>query len=117
MNKSILTRLLCGLLTVIMLVGSMSTAIFAAETDSTANEEMSEDAVEKDTTSLESIREILDTLAYNEYYAALEDTTKGTDKVVVNLAEAFVSSKGTKAGSQRKSSLCFSKFAHFVFSL
>ncbi len=101
MTKSIITRLLCGLLTVIMLVGTMTTAIFAAETDSTANGNKNQGAVDKNTSSLESIKEILDTLAYSEYYAALEDTTKGKASFIVNLAQAFIGSKGTDESTEQ----------------
>ncbi len=91
MNKSIFTRLLCGFLTVIMFVGCMSTSIFAAEVPSAETEENAEET----TTSLEEIRELLDTLSYNEYIASLEDAKKATKSFEVVLADAFIKSKGT----------------------
>ena len=93
MNKSIFTRLLCGFLTVVLFAGVFTTAIFAAETDATVSTE-TEETVEESTSSLEEIREILDTLSYSEYFASLEDATKATQSFKVNLAEAYVESKG-----------------------
>ena len=91
MNKSIFTRLLCGFLTVLMFVGCMSTAIFAAEVPSA--EETTEENAEETKTSLEEIREILDTLSYNDYIASLKDAKKATEAFEINFAQAYVDSK------------------------
>ena len=98
MNKSIFTRLLCGLLTVIMLVGCMTTAIFAADTTTVGA--LTDETTENTTSSLEEIRALLDTLDYNEYVASLEDTTKATQSFTVNLAEAYIDSEGTDADAE-----------------
>ena len=87
MNKSVFTRILCGFLTVIMFVGCFSTTVFAEGSSSEEN-------TEETKTSLEEIRELLDTLDYNKYYESLEDTKKATQSFSVNLAEAYTGSSG-----------------------
>ena len=92
MTKSIFKRILCGFLTVLMVMGTLSVSVFATEetaTDSAMNE------TEKTTSSLEEIRAILDTPDYNDYFASLGDVKKATDTFTVNFAEAYVGSEGT----------------------
>lgn len=95
MNKSIFKRLLCGFLTVIMLVGVLATGVFAVETTSSGSETDTTEKADDDTRSLEEIRALLDTLSYNDYFASLDDAKKATTSFKVNLAEALVESKGT----------------------
>ncbi len=90
MNKSIFKKLLCGFLTVLMLVGTMTTGIFAAASTSTSS-----DKTEETTSSLEEIKALLDTIDYNDYYAMHSNAGKAKDTFTVNLAEAYVESKGT----------------------
>ncbi len=78
MKKSMLKKLLCGFLAVLMLVGTSSFAVSAAE-------ETVEDA------GLEEIKAILDTLSYSNYFANLtnEGAKRATEEFTVTLAEKY----------------------------
>ena len=83
MKKSMLKRVLCGFLTVLMLVGTSSMATFAAtNTDGTASGST--------TTSLEEIKELLDTVGYKDYYASFAGAENKPEKFTVNLGESYI---------------------------
>jgi len=93
MKKSIFKRILCGFLTVLMLGGTSATSVLAATgTDASGN-------TEDTTTSLEEIRELLDTPAYKDYYASLGNVKKGPKEFTVNLADAYVSAEDGAEGN------------------
>ncbi len=92
MTKSIFKRILCGFLTVLMVMGTLATGVFA--TKETATDSGTE-TPEKTTSSLEEIKAILDTLDYNDYRASLGDVKKASDTFTVNFADAYVGSEGT----------------------
>ncbi|MBR6681805.1 MAG: hypothetical protein IKL40_02340, partial [Clostridia bacterium] len=78
MKKSMLKKLLCGFLAVLMLVGTSSFAVSAADTEEKVEQE-----------ELEEIKAILDTLSYSNYFANLtnEGAKKATEEFTVTLAE------------------------------
>lgn len=90
MNKSIFKRILCGFLTVVMLMSMLMTGVFAANVTLSASEETEEET----TSSLEEIRAMLDTLDYNDYLTALGAVAKAKESFTVNLADVYVGSKG-----------------------
>ena len=96
MKKSMFKRLLCGFLTVLMLSGVSATGTMAAAGPENNSAGLTTSAPEETTkNSLEEIKAILDTPGYDEYVASLDSTKKATETFTVNLADAFVSSKGT----------------------
>ncbi len=78
MKKSMLKKLLCGFLAVLMLTGTSSFAVSAAD-----------ETVEK--SELEEIKAILDTLSYSNYFATLtsEGAKRATEEFTVTLAEKY----------------------------
>ena len=91
MNKSMTKRLLCGLLTFVMLFGTLSTSVFAANNLTAAAPSETE---EEATSSLDEIRAILDTVAYSDYIAALGSVQKATETKEYILADLYTGSKG-----------------------
>ncbi len=82
MKQSMSKRLLCGLLTVLLLLGSSST-VFAANTATAAG-------TDKPTTSLDDLKELFETISYKEYIASFENVESNPEKFVVNLGEAYI---------------------------
>lgn len=83
MNKSIFRRLLCGFLAVLMLMGTFSVSVLAADTAPG-----SENEAESTTSSLEEIRALLDTLDYDEYRIQIGSNAKpATMTQVINLVD------------------------------
>ncbi len=91
MKKSIFKRVLCGFLTVLMVMSTLATGVFATKDTATGS---GTETPEKTTSSLEEIKAILDTLDYNDYRASLGDVKKASDTFTVNLADAYISSEG-----------------------
>ncbi len=78
MKKSMLKRLLCGFLTVLMLAGTCGAVTYAAE-----------DTSSESSSALEEIKAILDTVSYSNYFAThtSEGAQRATEEFVVTLAE------------------------------
>ena len=88
MKKSMLKKLLCGFLAVLMLVGTSSFAVSAADETTTESSE------------LEEIKAILDTLSYSNYFANLtaEGAKKATKEFTVTLKETYDASASEATG-------------------
>ncbi len=95
MNKSIFKRLLCGFLSVLVLAGTFGSV-------ASATENTTEDTKGETTSSLEQIREILDTVSYVDYLAMLDDAKRAKESFTVNFGDAYVEAKGEDAGDVSK---------------
>jgi len=103
MKKSIFKRILCGFMTVLMLSGTFATGVYAATGTDASGE------TEGTTSSLQEIRDLLDTPAYKDYYEALGKVSKGPKEFTVVLADAYESADKEAEGKVQINDEAFTK--------